>query len=59
MGNWGWVYSTKSVADFENISIDSAYNLPVIQYLNSLAYLKDYSKHKKAEYKNWEMKNKR
>jgi len=57
MERWGWVHSTKQVADFENITVSEAYNLKVIQYLNTLAYLKDYNKHKEAEFKKWELQH--
>lgn len=39
---YGWVYSTKAVADFEGITLNEAYDLPIIQALNDLAYLKSY-----------------
>jgi hypothetical protein len=58
MERWGWVHSTKQVADFENISVSQAYNLPVIQYLNDLAYLKDYNKYQEAKIKQWELRQK-
>ena len=57
MERWGWVYSTKQVADFQNISVNEAYDLMVVEYLNSLAYLKDYNKHKDLEYKKWSLQN--
>jgi len=38
---YGWIYSAKKVADFENISLDAAFNLPVRQAFNDLAYLKE------------------
>ena len=47
MRDFGWQYSTKVVADHENIKLDEAYELNVIQYLNTLSYLKakaDYDK---------------
>jgi hypothetical protein len=44
---WGWVYNTKQIADFENISMDEAYQLPVMQCLNDLSYLKDYEENQK------------
>jgi hypothetical protein len=55
MARWGWVFSTKQVADFNNITINEAYDLRVIEYLNTLAYLKDYNKHKDNEYKKWQL----
>jgi hypothetical protein len=56
MGKWGWVHSTKQVADFENINLTEGYKLNVIHYLNTLAYLKDYNKQKEQDYKKWEKK---
>jgi hypothetical protein len=38
--DFGWQYSTKVVADHENIKVDEAYELNIIQYLNTLSYLK-------------------
>lgn len=40
MRSFGWIYNTESVADFERIKIEEAYELPTLQYLNDLAYLK-------------------
>jgi len=37
---WGWVYQTKLVAEFEGISMEAAWDLPVRRYLNDLSYLK-------------------
>lgn len=37
---YGWLYSAKQVADYEGIPLDKAYDLPVIQALNDLSYLK-------------------
>jgi hypothetical protein len=58
MERWGWVYSTKGVADFNNITLNDAYELRVIEYLNTLAYLKDFDKHKDLEYKKWSLQTK-
>jgi hypothetical protein len=44
---YGWIYSAKQVAEFEGITLDRAYDLPILQALNALSYLKaktDYSK---------------
>jgi hypothetical protein len=38
---YGWIYSAKKVADLENITLDAAYDLPVRQAFNDLAYLKE------------------
>jgi hypothetical protein len=58
MERWGWVFSTKQVADFSNITVNQTYDLNVIEYLNTLAYLKDYNKHKDNEYKKWSLQAK-
>ena len=58
MERWGWVFSTKQVADFSNITVNQTYDLNVIEYLNILAYLKDYNKHKDNEYKKWQLQAK-
>ena len=58
MERWGWVFSTKQVADFNNITVNQTYDLNVIEYLNTLAYLKDYNKHKDNEYKKWQLQAK-
>lgn len=58
MARWGWVFSTKQVADFQNITVNAAYDLRVIEYLNTLAYLKDLNKDKEAQYKKWQLQQK-
>jgi hypothetical protein len=55
MERWGWVNSTKQVAEFEGITVSAAYNMNIIPYLNTLAYLKDYNKYKEAEHKKWQL----
>jgi len=37
---YGWVFSATQVADFEGVTLSQAYDLPVIQALNAMAYLK-------------------
>lgn len=37
---YGWQYSAELIADYERISLDRAYGLPIRQALNDLAYLK-------------------
>ena len=58
MERWGWVFSTKQVADFQNITVNEGYELRVIEYLNTLAYLKDLNKDKEAQYKKWQLQQK-
>lgn len=41
---YGWIYSASQVAEYERITLDEAYGLPVTQALNDLIYLK--AKHK-------------
>lgn len=38
--HYGWIYSATIVADHERISLDHAFELPVLQFLNALAYMK-------------------
>ena len=38
--HYGWIYSTEQVAEFERISLEQAYELGVLQYLNDLVYIK-------------------
>jgi hypothetical protein len=38
---YGWIYSAKKVADFEGIPLEKAFDLPVRQAFNDLAYLKE------------------
>jgi len=38
--SFGWIYNAKLVSEFEHISLDSVWKLPVIQFLNDLTYLK-------------------
>ena len=38
--HYGWVYSATVVADHERISLDAAFDLPILQFLNGLAYMK-------------------
>ena len=37
---YGWLFSAKQVADYEGIPLDKVYDLPIIQALNDLSYLK-------------------
>lgn len=37
---FGWFFSAKQIAAHEGIKLEDAYNLPIIQALNDLAYLK-------------------
>ncbi len=39
----------------QNISVNAAFDLSVVEYLNTLAYLKDYNKDKEHQYKKWQL----
>jgi hypothetical protein len=49
--NWGWIYNAKEVATFEGIPLDQVYDLPVIQFLNDLSYLKSKKQLDEHQYK--------
>jgi hypothetical protein len=40
MRDFGWIYQASLVAEFERISMEAVYDLPTIQFLNDLSYLK-------------------
>ena len=50
---YGWIYSTEQVARLEDIPLDLAYELPVVQVLNDLSYLKAKAEHEKRLLKEW------
>ncbi len=37
---WGWIYSASRVAEYERITLDEAYALPIRRAFNNLAFLK-------------------
>jgi hypothetical protein len=37
---YGWIFNTSAIAEYERITLDQAYDLPVMQALNDLSYLK-------------------
>lgn len=37
---FGWTYTAERVAEFERITLEQAYELPLVQFLNDMAYLK-------------------
>lgn len=51
MHYFGWQYSTKLIADYENIKVSEAYELSTIECLNVLSYLKS-----KSDYDNEQLK---
>lgn len=38
---WGWIYNAELIKGFEGIELNKVWDLPIIQALNALAYLKD------------------
>lgn len=46
-----WLFNAKSVAEFEQISIDEVWELPIMQFLNDLGYLKYKNKWDADKYK--------
>ena len=45
---YGWIFSAAKLAEHERVKLDEVYNIPVIQALNGLAYLKS-----KGKYEEW------
>lgn len=48
---FGWIFSAKQVAEHEVITLDKSFDLPIIQALNVLCYLKS-----KQSYDKWQSK---
>ena len=48
---YGWIYSASQVAEYERITLDEAYGLPVCQAFNDLAYLKAKSSYEAEQIK--------
>jgi hypothetical protein len=46
---WGWIYNAELLKGFEGITLDEVWDLPIIQALNGLAYLKDKSKNERDQ----------
>lgn len=44
---YGWIYSAKQVAEHESITLDKAFDLPVVQAFNDLSYLKAFQSYQK------------
>ena len=44
---YGWIYSAKQIAEHEGITLDKAFELPILQAFNTLAYLKSYQSYQK------------
>lgn len=48
---YGWIYSTKELADFKGITLDEAFDTPLREAFNYLAYLKAKSTHDREQIK--------
>jgi len=48
---YGWIFSATQVAEHERITLDAAFQLPVIQALNDLSYLKSKGKYLEKQIK--------
>jgi hypothetical protein len=44
---YGWIFSAKEVAQYEGITLDKAFELPILQAFNALAYLKSEQSYQK------------
>ena len=54
---WSWVYNAELIKGFEGIELDKVWELPIIQALNGLAYLKDKSKNEREQIERMNKKN--
>ena len=50
--NFGWIYNTKRVADLKGVKMDEAEELNLIEFFNSLVYIKEKDRHDAAMLKN-------
>jgi hypothetical protein len=48
---YGWIFSATQVAEHEKITLDQAFQLPIIQALNDLSYLKSKGKYLEKQIK--------
>lgn len=44
---FGWIYNAEQIADYERIKLEEVFDLPVMQFLNGLSYLKARGQHQK------------
>jgi hypothetical protein len=52
MDIYGWIYQTTIVAEHERIELDRVYDLPAVQFLNDLAYIKAFRDYEKQQINN-------
>lgn len=48
---YGWTYSASCIAEYERITLEQAYNIPIRQALNGLTYLKEKGIYEAAQLK--------
>jgi len=51
MRRFGWIYQATIIADHEKIKLSEVYELPTIQALNDLSYLKSKTSHDREQMK--------
>jgi hypothetical protein len=51
MRKYGWIYQATLIADHERIKLDEVYDLPTMQCLNDLSYLKSKQSYESEELK--------
>jgi hypothetical protein len=44
---FGWIFATERVAEFERITLEQAYDLSTLQYLNDLVYINEKQKNER------------
>ena len=54
---WGWVYNAELIKGFEGIELDKVWELPIIQALNGLAYLKDKGRNERQQIEQMNKRN--
>jgi hypothetical protein len=51
MRSYGWIYQATIIAEHERIKLEEVYDLPTIQALNDLSYIKSKANHDSAQMK--------
>jgi hypothetical protein len=51
MQRFGWIYQATLIAEHERIKLSEVYELPTIQALNDLSYLKSKNAHDREQIK--------
>ncbi len=54
---WGWFHQAELLRDYEGIPLSGVWDLPIIQALNGLSYLKDKNKNEKDQIEKIKKKN--